>query len=189
MMTIADEVIEIRAVQPPGRLPLGLPAVLQAWRMRAEPRDGTLRLSEDRALHRKPIERVFALPLTGRADAVTTVCVATWEYFQGFMRPRTYKCWRMLLLDRQGRVVAMGRPRDEPIASMLWPAESFAPLAQLGIRTITEWHSTARALERAHPGAAPKLMILSWRQKALIGLVAPLLLVLIIAACVYVATH
>ena len=188
-MNTADEVIEIRPIRPSGRLPLGLTAVLHAWRMRADPRDGTLRLSEDRALYREPIERVFSLPPAGHADAVTTVCVATWGYHQGFMWPRTYQCWRMLLMDRQGRVVATGRPRDEPIASKLWPAESFAPLAQVGIRTISEHYSTPRTLERAHPGAAPKLMILSWPQKALIGIVAPLILFLIVGTAVYLATH
>lgn len=61
----------------------------------------------------------------------------------------------MLLLDRDGHVVGKGRLRDQPQARAAWPPELFAPLQRFGIRVVSENYPTPRALERAHPGAAP----------------------------------
>ena len=185
-MASLNEMIEIRPIRPQGRIWPDVSSMLRDWRLRANPEDGTLRLTEDRVLHREPIERVFALESTGRADAITTVCLATFEHFQ---TGRIYVSWRMLLLDREDRVVGAGRARDEPKAARLWPAESFAPLAQAGIRIATEWYSSPQSLERAHPGAAPKYMLWTWRTKALTGILGTLALLLIVGTAVYLATH
>ena len=188
-MNPADDVIEIRPVQPAGRIGPDVSSMLRNWRLRAISRDGTLRLAEDRALYRQPIERVFALPSTGHADAVTGICLVTFEFSQNFPAPRTYVSWRMLLLDRQGHMVGAGRMRDEPKARELWPAEVFTPLKQLGIRVATEWYASPRALECVHPGAVPKFMLWSWPKKALIGFTGALVLLLIMGTAVYLATH
>jgi hypothetical protein len=166
-----------------------MPAVssaLRNWRLRANPHDGTLRLTEDRALYRKPVERVFSLPTTGHADAIATVCLATFESFQN---ARTYVTQRMLLLDRDGRVVGAGRLRDQPRADEMWPAKLFTPLEQLGIRVISEWYSSPQTLERAHPRSIPKFLLWSWRRKAVFGLASALILLLIIGTAVYLGTH
>jgi hypothetical protein len=188
-MATADEVIEIRPIRPRGRVWPAATSMLRIWRLRADPHDGTLQLTEDRSLYRQPIEHVFALPSTGRADAVTTTCLATFNYSPNFPAPRTFVCRRVLFLDRDDHVVGTGQARDEPQASEIWPVESFAPLAKVGIRITTERYSSPQSLERAYPGAAPKFMLRTWRIKALIGIVGTLALLLIVGTSVYLATH
>jgi hypothetical protein len=95
----------------------------------------------------------------------------------------------MLFLDRDNRVVGAGQLRDEPQASEIWPAESFAPLARVGIRTTTERYGSPQLLEHAYPGAAPKFMLRTWRTKALIGIVGFVVIFLVIGVSVYLATH
>lgn len=188
-MTTADEVIEIRPIRPPGHIWPAVTSMLQIWRLQADPHDGTLRLTEDRSLYRHPVEHVFALPSTGRTDAVTTTCLATFKFSPNFPAPRTFVCRRILFLNRDDHVVGAGQLRDEPQASEIWPAESFAPLARVGIRITTEWYSSPQSLERAHPGAAPKFMLRTWRTKALIGIVGTVALFLVVGTSVYLATH
>lgn len=183
----ASGVIEIRAVRPDGELHPQESATLANWRLVANPASGTLTLSGDGVLGRgKP--RVFPLPSTGRADAVTTVCLAThhWE-----IRPKSGTTSRMLLLDREGRLVGAGMPRDQSQALRLFPPEVFDPLEAVGIRVVSEWYDTAQALEDAHPGAAGKVALTgaNRRKTAAIGLTAALAILIVIVVAVYLTSH
>jgi hypothetical protein len=121
-----DQVIEIRPGQQEERSTPYTASIMRNWRLRVLPQDGTLRLAEDRALNRPPRERVFALPSSGRADAVATICLASWEYSRASAGPRTYQCWRMLLLDRDGHVAGKGRLRDQPSQASRIPPGKFS---------------------------------------------------------------
>lgn len=132
-------------------------------------------------------ERNFALPSTGQTDAVTTVCLVTWPYEARSPRySATLPCWRMLLLDGQGRTVGMGRSRDEPTARKLWPPEVFAPLEAVGIGVVSEEHESAAELRKAHPDAVPGYQ--SNVRAAVIGLSVAVLIVLIVGVIVYLTS-
>ncbi|HUK68261.1 MAG TPA: hypothetical protein VLW50_05830 [Streptosporangiaceae bacterium] len=179
----SDCLIEIRPVRPAGKLLPREPWTLGNWRLTADTGSGTLTLSGDKFPGGRG-SRVFQLPATGRADAVTTVCLAThhWE-----IRPRSGTTWRMLLLDREGRLVRAGIPRDYPQVLRLFPPEVFEPLAAVGIRVIREGYDSTRALEDAHPGAAGKVALIgaSRGRTAAIGLTTALLILIVIFITVY----
>jgi len=179
-------VIEVRPARPEGRLRLDEPAILRRWRMTADPGSGTLTVLGE---GRRP--QVFPLPATGRADAVTTVCLAThhWE-----IRPNSGFTWRMLLLDREDRLAGAGSARDYPRVLRLFPPDVFERLQEAGIRVVSEWYDTPQALEDAHPGAVGRLILASQHRGrlALNGLIIALIIVVVFAVtavAVYLATH
>jgi hypothetical protein len=175
-------VIEIRPALPPGRLRLNEPAILRRWRMTANPDSGTLTVLGER----RPL--VFPLPATGRADAVTTVCLATYHWE---IRPNSGFVWRMLLLDREDRIVGAGFARDYPRVLRLFPPEVFERLAGVGIRIVSEWYDTPQALEDAHPGAVGRLVLTGQHRGrlALTGIIIALIIAVVIAVAVYLATR
>ena len=87
-----------------------------------------------------------------------------------------------------GTGISQARTRRRT-ARQAWPPELFEPLERFGIRVVSEKYPTPRALERAHPGAAPETMILGWWQGALIGIGSVLVLLVIIGVIVYASTH
>jgi hypothetical protein len=179
----SEGLIEIRPVRPAGKLLPGESSALGSWRLTADTDSGTLTLSGDRVIGGgRP--RVFPLPATGRPDAVTTVCLVThrWE-----IRPRSGTTWRMLLLDREGRLVGAGVPRDHPRVLRLFPPEVFEPLTAAGIRIVSEQYDSAQALDDARPGAAGKAALAgaSRGKTAAIGLTIALLILIVVFAAVY----
>ena len=150
--TTADgAVIEIRPVPPQGRVLPGDNAALRKWVLRADPADATLVLTEDRPFIITPVRKVnLALPSSGRADAVHTVCLVDNRWYKNM---QTGVAWRPLLLNQEGRVLAQGRTRDEPKASQMWPLELFTPLRALGVAVTQETYPSPKALRRAHPKA------------------------------------
>jgi hypothetical protein len=176
--------IEIRPVQPAGKLLPGEAPLLDGWRLAADTRVGTLTLSGD-GYRGGGASRVFPLPETGRPDAVTTVCLAThhWE-----IRPRSGVTWRMLLLNSDGRLVGAGTPRDYPRVLRLFPPEVFEPLTAVGIRVVSESYDSAQALEDAHPGAAGKVALTGANRGRLaaIGLTAALVILIVVVVAVFV---
>lgn len=150
--------IEMRPIAPAGRLLPADKAVLRDWVLRADPREGTLVLTEDRPfIVLPPRRRLAALPASGRKDAVVTVCLASYRWRRSgfFAAYQEGISWRLLLLDRDGRAVAAGRTRDEHRARQIWPPELFAPLANAGVAVTEERFANAGELDRAHPGASP----------------------------------
>ena len=146
-------VIEIRPSTPPGRPSRALAAVLRKSVLRADPQAGTLLLAEPPALTWRPDRaRLLSLPATGRPDAVTTICLASYSRIVNIF---TYPQWRMLLLDRDGRVLAATRERDQKQGRSIWPAELFTPLRHVGIGVTEEQFANAAELAHAHP-AHPK---------------------------------
>jgi hypothetical protein len=138
---------------------------------------------------RRPL--VFPLPATGRADAVTTVCLATYHWE---IRGNSGFTWRMLLLDREDRLAAAGYARDYPRVLRVFPPEVFEPLRAAGIRVVSERYDTPQALEEAHPGSVGKLILASQHRGrlALTGMIIALIITAafaIIAVAVYLATH
>jgi hypothetical protein len=93
-------------------------------------------------------ERVLALPSTGRADAVTTICLATYVQRVKFW---DYPLWRLLLLDREGQVLAASREREQEQGRVMWPPELFSPLSEIGIGVSEEQFRNPAELDRAHP--------------------------------------
>lgn len=178
-------VIEIRPARPEGRLRMDEPAILRRWRMTADPGSGTLTvLGEGRPL-------AFPLPATGRADAVTTICLATYHWE---IRPNSGFTWRMLLLDREDRLAGAGSARDYPRVLRLFPPEVFEQLRTVGIRVVSEWYDTPQALEDAHPGTVGRLILASQHRGRLArtGLVIALIITVAFAATAmvaYLATH
>jgi hypothetical protein len=153
--------IEIRPVPRPGQQLPADRATLRKWVLRANPADGTLVFTEDRPGLITPVRSLtFALPATGRPDAVRTVCLADYRWEKNV--PESYRrrgladgiTWRLLFLDREGRVLGAGRRRDEPKASQMWPPEAFTPLQSLGISVTQEHYATEEAFRQAHRGAA-----------------------------------
>lgn len=65
----------------------------------------------------------------------------------------TYPQWRMLLLDRDGRALAVSRARDQQQGTSMWPASLFTPLGQVGISATEERFANAAELDHAHPDA------------------------------------
>ena len=178
--------IEICPARPDGRLRMDEPGILRRWRMTADPGSGTLTVLGE---GRRPL--VFPLPATGRADAVTTVCLAThhWE-----IRPNSGYIWRMLLLDREDRLLGAGSARDYPRSLRLFPPEVFEPLRAAGIRVVSEWYATPQAMEDAHPGAVRRHALTSQHEGrlALNGLLLALAIVVVfavVAVVVYLTTH
>lgn len=154
--------------------------------MTADPGSGTLTVLGE---GRRPL--VFPLPATGRADAVTTVCLATYHWE---IRPNSGFTWRMLLLDREDRLAGAGSERDYPHVLRLFPSEMFERLQSAGIRVVSEWYDTPQALEDAHPGAVGRLALASQHRGrlALTGLIIALIITAIFAVtavAVYLATH
>jgi hypothetical protein len=179
-------VIEIRPARPDGRLRMDESAILRRWRITAHPGSGTLTVLGE---GRRPL--VFPLPATGRADAVTTVCLATYHWE---IRPNSGFTWRMLLLDREDRLLGAGSARDYPRSLRLFPPEVFEPLLAAGIRVVSESYDTPQALEDAHPGAVGRLALASQHRGrlALTGMVIALIIVVVFAVivvAVYLATH
>ena len=148
----AGGVIEIRPRTPAGRRPTrALAAVLRESFLRADPHAGTLLMAEAQALTwRPPRERRLWLPGTGRQDAVTTVCLAR---YMRRVSMWNYPQWRMLLLDRDGRALAVSRARDQQQGTSMWPASLFTPLRQVGIGATEERFANAAELDHAHPDA------------------------------------
>lgn len=178
----SDGRIEIRPARPAGRL---LPAegwTVDHWRLTADAGQGTLTLTGDR--YRSGRARVFPLGAAGRADGVTTVCLATYRWE---VNPKPRSIWRMLLLDRDGRLVGAGLDRPEPQALRLFPPEVFEPLTDAGIRVVSESYDSAQALEDAHPGAAGKVALAgaNRRRMAATGLTAALLILIVVFLVVY----
>jgi len=177
---------EVRPVRPEGRLRLDEPTILRRWCLTADPGSGTLTMLGE---GRRP--RVFPLPATGRADAVTTVCLATYHWE---IRPNSGFTWRMLLLDREDRLAGAGSARDYPRSLRLFPPELFEPLQAAGIRVVSEWYDTPQALEDAHPGAVGRFILASQHrgQRARNGLIAALIITVVfavIAVAIHLATH
>jgi hypothetical protein len=142
-------VIEIRPSTPPGRPSRALAAVLRKSVLRADPQAGTLLMAEPPALTwRTDRERLLSLPATGRPDAVTTICLASYSRRENLW---TYPQWRMLLLDREGRVLAATRERDQKQGTSMWPAQLFTPLRQVGIGVTEAQFANAAELAHAHP--------------------------------------
>jgi hypothetical protein len=180
-------VIDIRPVRPAGKLHPQESATVEKWHLVADPGSGTLTLSGDGLLGRgKP--QVFPLPATGRADGVTTVCLATHRWEIG---ARSGSTWRMLLLDREDRVAGAGMTRDHPRVLQFFPPEIFEPLTAVGIRVVSEWHDSPQALEKAHPGGAGKVALTGTRQGKLaaIGLVSALVILIVVSVAVYITSH
>jgi hypothetical protein len=180
-----DCVIEIRPARPQGRLRLNEPAILRRWRMTADSSSGTLTVFGER----RPM--VFPLPATGRADAVTTVCLATYHWE---IRGNSGFTWRLLLLDREDRLAGAGYGRDYPRVLRVFPPEVFKPLRDVGIRVVSERYDTPQALEEAHPGSVGRLILTSQHRGrlALTGMIIALIITAafaIIAVAVYLATH
>jgi hypothetical protein len=143
--------IEIRAAQPSGKLYPGDNAVLDKWRLRADPSAGTLEFTEDRAFVITPARGLtFGLPSSGRPDAVHTVCLVNYRWRKNF---NTGITWRPLFLDGAGRVLGRGRMRDQPRASELWPTRIFEPLRELGIAVTEQNFDTEKAYKEAFPGS------------------------------------
>jgi hypothetical protein len=179
---ISVSLVEVRPARPAGKL---LPAegwTLDHWRLTADTGGGTLTLSGDR--YRSGRARVFPLAAAGRADGVTTVCLATYRWE---VHPKPRSIWRMLLLDREGRLVGAGLDRPDAQALRLFPPEVFEPLAALGIRVVSETYDSAQALEDAHPGAAGKVALAGANRgrMATIGLTAALLILIVVFVTVY----
>jgi hypothetical protein len=179
----SEGLIEIRPVRPAGKLLSGESSTLGSWRLTADTDSGTLTLSGDRVIGGgRP--RVFPLPATGRPDAVTTACLVThrWE-----IRPRSGTTWRMLLLDREGRLVGAGIPRNHPQVLRLFPPGVFEPLTAVGIRVLNEQYDSVQALEDARPGAVGEVALVgaSRGKTAAIGLTIALLILIVVFAAVY----
>jgi hypothetical protein len=177
--------IEIRPARPQGRLRLNESAILRRWRMTTDSSSATLTVLGER----RPL--IFPLPATGRADAVATVCLATYHWE---IRGNSGFTWRMLLLDREDRLAAAGYARDYPRVLRVFPPEVFEPLRAVGIRVVSERYDTPQALQGAHPGSVGKLILASQHRGrlALTGMIIALIITAafaIIAVAVYLATH
>lgn len=174
--------VEIRPARPVGRLLPFEEWYLDHWRLTADTGKGTLTLSGDRYRGRK--SRVFPLAAPDRPDGVAAVCLAThhWE-----IHPKSGSSWRMLLLDREGRLVGAGLARDHPQVLRLFPAEAFEPLSAVGIRVVSEWHDSGRALEDAHPGAVGRVALTGENRgkTAAIGLTAAMAILIVVFIAVY----
>ena len=174
--------VEVRPARPAGKL---LPAegwTADHWRLTADTGQGTLTLSGDR--YRSGTARVFPLAAAGRADGVTSVCLVTYRWE---VNPRPRSIWRMLLLDREGRLVGASLDRPETQALRLFPPEVFEPLTGVGIRVVSESYDSAQALEEAHPGAAGKVALTGANRgrMAAIGLTAALVILIVVFLAVY----
>lgn len=142
-------VIEIRPSTPPVRPSRALAAVLRKSFLRADPQAGTLLLAEPPALTWRPDRTwLLSLPATGRPNAVTTICLASYTRIVSIF---TYPQWRMLLLDRDGRALAATRERDQNQGRSIWPPELFTPLRQVGIGVCEEQFANPAELTHAHP--------------------------------------
>ncbi len=142
-------VIELRPVPPPGRIVPANKTALRKWLLRADAASGTLVFAEERfAIFTSTRTVTFALPATGRPDAVRAISLADYRWVRNL---QTGVAFRLLLLDGDGRVLHMSRVRDQPKASQMWPRELFTPLEPLGI-TVTEEHfPSTKAFRSAHP--------------------------------------
>lgn len=149
-------VIEIRPSAPPGRRPSrALANVLRKSLLRADPQAGTLLLAEPPSRTWRPAcEWLLPLPATGRPDAVTTVCLASYVQRVKFWN---YPLWRMLLLDRDGHALAATREHDQQKGRYMWPAELFTPLREVGIGVTEERFANATQLSQAHPAVQSEI--------------------------------
>lgn len=177
--------IEIRPARPQGRLRLNESAILRRWRMTTDSSSATLTVLGER----RPL--VFPLPATGRVDAVTTVCLATYHWE---IRGNSGFTWRMLLLDREDRLVGAGYARDYPSVLRVFPPDVFEPLRAVGIRVVSERYDTPQALQEAHPGSVGKLILASQHRGRLVltGMIIALIITAafaVIAVAVYLATR
>ena len=104
------------------------------------------------------------------------------------MRPGS--TWRMLLLDREGRVAGVGMPRNHPRVLAFFPPEVFEPLEAAGIRVVSEWYDTPQALQAARPGGASTVALTGTRQGrvAVIGLLTALVILIIVGVTVYLTS-
>ena len=174
--------VEVRPARPAGKL---LPAegwTVDHWRLAADPGNGTLTLTGDR--YRSGRARVFPLAAAGRGDGVAAVVLATYRFE---VRPNTQSIWRLLLLDREGRLVGTSLDRPGSQAVRLFPPEVFEPLTAVGIRVVSESYDSAQALEDAHPGAAGKVALTGANRgrMAAIGLSAALVILIVVAVAVF----
>jgi hypothetical protein len=150
-VTADDGAIEIRPVTPPGRLWPADTQPLRKWVLRVNPADGTMVFAEDRPFIITPIRTlILALPSSGRPDAVYTVCLSDHVWQKNLQTGIT---WQLLFLDREGRVLAAGRKRDEPRASQMWPVDLFKPLETAGVAVTQERYASPKALRHVHPKA------------------------------------
>lgn len=151
-------VIEVQPAPPSphGRKLLYEGQYRRRWRMIADPAAGTLTV-----LHQGRDPKIFPLAASGRADAVTTVCLTIHHWF--FRDPRygdrSGYLFRMLLLDSQNRLVWAAKPWDYPDSLRLFPPEIFEPLRSAGLSVVTESYSSPHALEEAHPGSVIPLIL------------------------------
>jgi hypothetical protein len=72
-----------------------------------------------------------------------------------------------------------------------FPPEIFEPLTAVGIRVVSEWYDTPRALEKARPGAAGKVALTGTRQGkvAAIGLLGALVILIVVTVTIYITSH
>ena len=153
--------------------------------LRADPRTGDLLWIRDPFFTWAKGRRYrLALPAAGRPGAVTSLCLATYTLRAGF---QTFITRRLLLLDRDGRVLAAARPRDVDMGKQVWPAELFAPLRAVGIGLTEERFPDARALNRAHPGASPLWWARTDPWRAVLGIALGVIMVVVAAAIVRLA--
>jgi hypothetical protein len=144
-----QQVIELKPVPPPGKIVPADKMALAKWSLRADPADQTLTFAEERLFSRNFTHAAtFALPSTGRSDAVRTVCLADYRWIKNL---QTGVSFRLMFLDRDGRTLHMSRVRDQPKASQMWPRELFAPLERLGIAVTEEHYASTKAFREAHP--------------------------------------
>lgn len=180
-------VIEIRPIAPAGRLSPATRTVLSKSVVRADPQAGTLLLAEPRAITWAAVrETVLPLPSTGRPGAVAAIRVVS---YARRVNARTYPLWRVLLVGRDGQVLASGRPWDEDLGRQMWPAELFAPLQRAGIGVAEENFTDSSDLDRVHPGASPHARLGTGPRPALAGFAAAVIVLIIIGVTVYLATH
>jgi hypothetical protein len=153
--------------------------------LRAEPRTGTLLWIRDPFFTwAKGRRYLLALPAPGRPGAVTSLCLATYALRANL---QTFIARQLLLLDREGRVLAAARPRDADMARQVWPPELFTPLRAVGIGLTEERFADARALNRAHPGANPRWWARTDPWRAVLGIALGVIIVAVIAAVVRLA--
>jgi hypothetical protein len=178
-------VIEVRPVLPTAPRQRAAAATLGKAVLRAEPRAGTLLwIREPFFTWAKGRRYLLALPATGRPGAVTSLCLATYTLRASF---QTFITRRLLLLDRDGRVLAAARPREVNMARQVWPPELFAPLRAVGIGLTEERFADARALNRAHPGASPLWWARTDPWRAVLGIALGVIMVAVVAAIVRLA--
>ena len=179
--------VEIRPIQPTGPRNAATERAQRSWLLRADPAAGTLTWTEEQPPWRsgRP-PHVLALPAAGRPDAVSKLCLISyrWRTSNSFR-----VVWRPVLLDREGRTLATGRPRTADEAEQGWPSELFAPLRQLGITLVEEEFRSTTEANEAHPGAVPHAWLGTRRAGPVLGCGLTIVIVLIVFLAVFLTTH